>query len=81
MNVSTGRPDCLLASTTAQLAADGLAIPEIARAMNLPWQRVLAVAVQFRIRSACKEQRDEARPAAPWPAGIRRALNLEHPSA
>ncbi len=39
-----------LAAVIAQLAADGLAIPEIALAMHLDRQRVLAIAVQFRIR-------------------------------
>jgi hypothetical protein len=43
----------------AQLAADGLTLPEIARAMDLPRQRILKLAVQFkvRMRSAAKGRR------------------------
>ena len=39
-----------LAVQIAQHAADGLTLPEIARAMDLPRQRVLKLAVQFKIR-------------------------------
>jgi hypothetical protein len=47
------------AAIVAALAADGLTIPEIARVLGVPRERVLGIAVKFgiRIRSADKRRR------------------------
>ncbi len=57
LETATARPSrCELAAEIARHGADGLHIPEIARAMGLPRERVFRIAVQFklRIRSAGK---------------------------